>query len=109
VAGSKKVCSASQSGVSWKAIAEERFHFAPKPGVCVTTWGNWLIFVRATKRRPAAFLTLTKMINEKFENQRLRREIGWERGWRIIMRAKEECANVGIFQVRQCLAQENFL
>jgi len=29
VAGATEGCSASQSGVSWKASAEERFHFAP--------------------------------------------------------------------------------
>jgi hypothetical protein len=61
--------------------------------------GKGLKFVRARKRQPTAFLTQTKVINERFENQRLRREIGWKRGYRISMRAKDVRAKVGIFAI----------
>ena len=63
--------------------------------------GNKLIFIRAKERLPAAFLTLTKMINERFENQRLRREIVWKWGFWIIKWAKDEQQMSYIFSIHK--------
>ena len=77
-----------------KRRMEKGVAFRRNIGCFCTRMGKWVRFCPGENAASRRFFRRKKRLTKRFENQRLRREFGWEWGFRIRMWAKDVGAKV---------------
>lgn len=80
-----------------KRRMEKGVAFRRNIGCFCKSMGKWVRFCPGENAASRRFFRRKKRLTKRFENQRLRREFGWEWGFRIRMWAKDVGAKVEIF------------
>jgi len=80
-----------------KRRMEKRVAFRRNIECFCKSMGNWVRFCPGENAASRRFFRRKKRLTKRFENQRLRREIGQEWGFRIRMWAKDVGAKVEFF------------